>query len=353
MYDVIVVGAGPAGSSAAYHCAKKGLKTLLLERERIPRDKRCGGMVSSECISSLGFHEMVERRTDRLRIVLNYDDLGSRNVDGCLVLRHRFDTALVRRAQGAGAEVGDGLAVRKISLGEEVTVSCGPTEYRSRVLIGADGVDSLVRESCGLESQRVKPDRIISFVLEDSIDNKRLDDVLGNGEHTYFNTYFFTFFPGYAWIFPKDEMVNVGMGTVLGAKKDLSVCFDDFLGKAGLDFLDKSKITAYLIPFRPLPILHSGRVLVVGDAGGLVNPFTGGGIELGLESGERAAQASHRALERGDISLLSSYQEAMRPVIRGLVTKTRLINLAVGLMDKGLDSPVADRVALTLFNRMA
>ncbi len=152
-YDVVVVGAGPAGSSAAFHCASAGLSTLVLEKHILPRYKPCGGMVSERCVNDLGLEGHIIDRAQKCQLVLEHEMISEREADVCLVDRSDFDMAMTERAEGAGAEICTGSMVTSISSDSEsatAVLSDGRT-LTAKVIIGADGVNSKVRSSTCLE----------------------------------------------------------------------------------------------------------------------------------------------------------------------------------------------------------
>jgi flavin-dependent dehydrogenase len=257
---------------------------------------------------------------------------------------------MVGMAEKMGAELLSGKKVTALDQGNGVVVTCGRETYRSKVVIGADGVNSPVRRLSGLEPFRERPDRIVSLVTEVPMPQADIDAVLGNDGGSYFDINFSTFFPGYAWIFPKRGRLNVGIGAVASHGGNIRKDLGTFMERMGLGVVEGRDVRGALIPCRPLRRMSKGRVLLVGDAAGLVDPFTGGGIDLGIGSGELAAEACRVALEEADLGLLERYDRAAAPIARSLRTKARLVNLATRLMEHGLDSPGADRAVLGLVN---
>ena len=161
-YDVIVVGAGPAGSTAAYECAKQGFKTLLLEKYKIPREKPCGGAVMYRGLKIIRERvpkDIVERRIYGLRFLLP-DGKGTEFVSdkliGITVFRDRFDEYLARRANDAGAEFKDDARVvdAKVSAESAKVQLADGTEFSAKYLLGADGVNSVVSRALGLRPKR-------------------------------------------------------------------------------------------------------------------------------------------------------------------------------------------------------
>jgi flavin-dependent dehydrogenase len=151
-YDAIVVGAGPAGSLAAYRLASAGATVLLLDRARFPRDKPCGGGVTIRALNELPFaiDPVVEGVVDRFELRLRYRHSFSRRAPAPLALmtqRRRLDAYLVERAVAAGAEFRDGVRVSRVAQGEVGGDS-------ARVVIGADGANGVTARSLGLATDR-------------------------------------------------------------------------------------------------------------------------------------------------------------------------------------------------------
>ena len=213
--EAIVVGAGPAGSTAARELAARGVDVLLLDRARFPRDKPCGGGVTVRCDALLPFsldpvvEDVIQGAIIQMRhgrqVALRHDKPLT-----YITQRSRLDHFLVERAQEAGAEFRDGQRVRQVlSLGDgsyELTVGNGaaPEVHRARVVIGADGANGIVGSSLGYEHAEES-----GIGLEGNLpcpdgppEWLRGNVVLQLGAMT----------GGYGWLFPKEDHVNVGVG---------------------------------------------------------------------------------------------------------------------------------------------
>ncbi|MHA2042961.1 MAG: NAD(P)/FAD-dependent oxidoreductase [Candidatus Thorarchaeota archaeon] len=161
-YDVIVVGAGPAGSITAHDCAKAGLKTLLLEKSKHPREKPCGGAVMYRGLHILRGRlpaGLVERRIHGLRFILPSGEgveFSSKKLIGITAFRERFDEFLAQRAADAGADLREMTKVRHASTGPDgVSVfTANGKEINAQYLVGADGVNSVVARTLGLRPPR-------------------------------------------------------------------------------------------------------------------------------------------------------------------------------------------------------
>ena len=286
-YDVIVVGAGPAGASAAYWLGEAGKRVLVLEKERLPRYKPCGGGVPKTVFVRFpfDFSPVIEREIGRVRFRFRDGREVAAELPGrpvAMVMRDRFDYHLLRHAR---AEVQDGspvVALRQDGDGVEVETGSGEG-FRGRYLIGADGANSRVARLVGL-----RQGKRMGAALEVEVP---ADDVL---LEAYQETALFLFGTppmGYMWIFPKAEHLSVGIGAFLGKVPSMRDVLRQEMARLGIRVDDRDGYG------HPLPIymrhesLHRGRVLLVGDAGGLMDPLLGEGVRHAIRSGRLAAEA--------------------------------------------------------------
>ena len=308
MFDLIIAGAGPAGSSAAREAGKMGLDVLLIDKDRFPRYKPCGGGLSERALSYLDFslpENICERSITGARIRFG-DRVIDRHKDYRLTVtltRSIFDDFLLKKAQEIGVHVATGKKVldfREDS--EKVEVRAGDETYRSKYLIVAAGSQNRLKERV---RDRDGKDRYgICMVTEVPEKNDAIDARLGNALEFHFGVARM----GYGWIFPHDGYYSVGIG---GMAKDMSNprrSMIGFLRKNG--FAGSYKLRGHLIPFggitRPVA---SPRVLLSGDSAGFVDSFTGEGIAYAIKSGQNAAQTVADKLEDDDLDLAESYQQ--------------------------------------------
>jgi geranylgeranyl reductase family protein len=308
MYDIIVVGGGPAGSTAARRAAELGFNVICLEKSEMPRVKPCGGGISPSAVSSLAeFQDIFDCFTAGVMFYgprgefLTRSDLPS----GAFVIRSEFDHKLLLAARAAGAIVVEGERVIDIKITDDsVKVFSNNQEYEGQILCGADGVNSIVASRTGLRTKWAPKDVAQVYVNESKIDQNKLDEFYTPSRKPIFHLAFKDS-EGYGWIFPKKITVNVGFGSILKSSHNTKAQFQNYVAKCQeeglLPEIDPKNTTAALIPFcGPLRRVYKNRVLLLGDAGGFVNPANGEGIPYAIKSGMIAAEISSEILKKHD-----------------------------------------------------
>lgn len=291
MYDAIVVGLGPAGSTAARDLAGAGLRVLGIDKETFPRYKSCGGCISTKIERILDFdisgavEEKVKGATYTYKSGRAMDILSDRLV-GYNVMRGTFDALLLSKAKEAGAEIIEGVrAVKAVDNGQSVEVRLADGRaFEGKVLVGADGSSGFVgRELFGLDPKEAA----VSITAE---------ALLPRGARGYSEKLFIDYGSvpyGYAWIFPKENYLSVGIAgdacKVGGRIKDY---FNEFVttheALKGLDMTRKMGWTVPIYYDGAAPSVK-GRVIVIGDTGHLVDPFLGEGIYYAIRTAKSAA----------------------------------------------------------------
>jgi geranylgeranyl reductase family protein len=364
--DVIVVGAGPGGSSAAYHLARAGLDVLLLEKSTFPREKVCGDGLTPRAVKQLVGMGITLEPADGwfpnkgiriigggVRIELDWPELSSYPGFGLVRTRRGFDEIVARAAQGAGARLAEGVTVTGPALDEETGritgvivrdtgdgAAGGERAYRARLVVAADGNSSRLSLAMGL---RKRDDRPLGVAIRTYYTSPRHDD-------DYLETWLelrdgSALLPGYGWIFGVgDGTSNVGLGllntSASFAHTDYRAMLRSWLATmpAEWGFTEETRIApvrgaALPMGFNRTPHYTRG-LLLVGDAGGMVNPFNGEGISTAMESGEIAAQVIVQALARPDQSstelALQGYPQALKDAYGGYYTLGRKFVGAIG-----------------------
>ena len=292
VWDVMVVGAGPAGCAAAYDLAANGKRVLLLDKCEFPRPKACAGGLTMKTVKALRYSvEPVTREVVR-RIVLENDGgsatlVKTRQPICVMTVRAEFDAYCLRKTMEAGAIFKRIGALKSVEAsGDGLLLVTESESLRARFLIGADGVHSQVRRLAGFGGSIAG-----GFALEGQV---RLPE-----RATDLTFDFGAVRNGYGWIFPKGDHLNVGLGFCGdsgGEKLSRERLLEYARRRLGADSVDHV-VGQYLGISRADQACANGRVLLVGDAAGLVDPLTAEGIYSAVASGQAAAKAIVAGLE--------------------------------------------------------
>ncbi|MHA1230883.1 MAG: geranylgeranyl reductase family protein [Candidatus Helarchaeota archaeon] len=301
MFDVIVIGAGPGGSTAALKLAEKGHLVLLLEKEKLPRYKPCGGAIPQELVDELKLPDtLIERRFNQL--VLYHNNLIiNRSGKGAVVWRDKFDFYITKKAVNAGITLKDStscIGVDRTSNGFKVLTNNGI--YQSKFLIASDGSVSTVLKSLGWK-KFAPADIALTIQYEMKMSHKLISKKFGeNNIHLFFGKKISR--RGYGWIFPKRDIISVGWGSQLSMIKNSRIEFENFLNyiKEFINGASLIKKVAHLVPTKSRTILFDNNLFVVGDAAGFVDPLSGKGIPYSMLSGEIAASIISKFFNESD-----------------------------------------------------
>lgn len=322
-FDVVVVGAGPAGGAAAFTAARLGLSTALIDRKNFPRDKLCGGLFTGRSMRS--FTEIfgaplpddLSDRKDEIEFFFNGVEAGGLSdvPPMYLTMRWDLDAEIARRALEAGAMDFTGERIEAVDYRSgQVLLSSGKA-VGYRILIGADGVNSMIaKDLFGRSFDR----NTIGIGLEIEVKGSPLD----LGRPIQINLAEVRW--GYGWVFPKSCGTTIGVAGLLSENKDMKAEMRRCLERAGVEEGD-ARIKGHFLPlgdFKRSP--GRGPVLLCGDAAGLVDPITGEGIAYAMQSGQLAAISAARALRAGrPEQALRLYRKKLRPIHRSI----RMANL--------------------------
>lgn len=314
--DVIVVGAGPAGSTVARELAARGVSVVMLDKAVFPRDKPCGGLVSTRCRNHIGvdLSPVIERTVDEACITLNQrrsSELRRPSPEpfGYLTQRSRLDALLAEKAAESGAAFRQRAGIRSVErAGDGVTVRTAEESFHGRVLVAADGANGVTARMAGIEL----PDHNCAVALEGNISPrggvpKKWDHAIGVD--------FGTIEGGYSWLFPKGDHLNIGLGGYSRVGPTLRNGLRDLVRFYGQDPEALWGVRGHHLPQRrETSALVDGNVILVGDAAGLLDPLTAEGIFAAVRSAQLAAGRIADHLADGDIGL-DGYAEDLEEVI--------------------------------------
>jgi len=307
-FDAIVVGAGPAGSTAAYRLASARHRVLLLDRARFPRDKPCGGGLTLRAVRQLPVSPdpVVEHVVDRMGFRLRYRTRFERGGTAPLILmtqRRRLDHYLVEQAAAAGADFRDGVKVADVWAGDgAVGVTVDGTAVEAEVLVGADGVNGTTRRTLDLGGEYV-----MGVAFEGNVPKELVGDRFDGIAEFELGT-----IPGgYGWVFPKGDHVNVGVGGWESQGPTLRDHLGVLCRAYGIPGDGVSELRGHRLPLRRAgAVAARGRTLLVGDAAGVVDPLTGDGMFEAFASSRLAAETIGDFLA-GRVESLDGYTEKL------------------------------------------
>jgi geranylgeranyl reductase family protein len=282
-YDVAVVGAGPAGSSAARAAAEAGARVVVLDRAAFPRYKTCGGGLIGPSLAALPGKPPARAEITRVSLSLAGGRRRTRSVaEPCLqmVTRAELDEWLLTRAAEAGAEVRVPCRVRSV---DDDVLETDAGAIRAAVVVAADGTSSRLAHDVGVRLAHV------DLGLEVELDAGPLAGEWADRVHLDWGP-----IPGsYAWVFPKGDTLTVGVIAARGAGEATRGYLRDFVRWVGLERLPVVHESGHLTRCRtPTSPLGRGRVLLAGDAAGLLEPWTREGISFAVRSGALAGSAA-------------------------------------------------------------
>ncbi|MBO3747054.1 geranylgeranyl reductase family protein [Streptosporangiaceae bacterium NEAU-GS5] len=380
--DVIVVGAGPAGSTTAFYLAQAGLDVLLLEKAHFPREKVCGDGLTPRAVKELlamgvdiDAPGWIRNRGLRVKgrgvtLEMDWPELHSYPAFGLVRVRKDFDRILADTAVAAGVRLIQGANVNAPVLDDRsghvvgVRTASGET-FRSRLVVAADGNSTRLSLAMGLHKRE---DRPVAVAVRTYYTSPRHEDdyleswlELWDGDRLL---------PGYGWIFGVgDGTSNVGLGLLNTSASFKNIDYRDLLrrwvkgmpsewGYAEENMTGPIRGAALPMGFNRQPQYTRGLVLV-GDAGGMINPFNGEGIAYAMETGRIAAETIAQALARPTAAqqerVLRAYPAVLKDAYGGYFTLGRVFVAAIGkpgVMDfatrHGLPRPRLMRFALKL-----
>ncbi|MBI4681639.1 MAG: geranylgeranyl reductase family protein [Nitrospirae bacterium] len=302
-YDVIIAGAGPAGSTAGYLLSKAGLKVLIIDKSAFPRKKLCAGLITyktikllervfGETVASLKEKDLINYESNCYEVYCRDKLITRRNIaiPFRFIDRDKYDHFFLKKAVDAGADLIEGDGVRSLDVLKSMITTKSGRKFSADVIIGADGVNSRIRRSFLVDlfgrddwSGNLASAHEI-FLSRESVKKQINHPMLFFGYTEY----------GYAWIFPNRERLKVGICALnrKNKRKDTLTAFAHFLSEMGFQYALEEKVNSYALPYGsylPSPIFRN--VMLVGDAAGFADPLFGEGIYYAQRSAELASQA--------------------------------------------------------------
>lgn len=303
-YDVVVVGAGPAGASAAEAAGKQGVKVLLIDRRLNPGSPvQCAEYVPNIVKKYVQLVPgAVVQKIDTLKTFINNELISVISGPGYMLDRSVFDVSLINNAVRAGAVFGPAArAIAKTDHGLIVNRGKTDIDIKCKIIIGADGPKSTVGNWMNSENKKF----MVALQYRIALSKYQTSTDI------YFSP---EYHGGYAWVFPKADYANVGVGVYSKYKDKLQPLAKDFISRmvarGGLANAHSIGSTGGLIPVGgPLAVTWKDNMLLAGDAAGQTHPVTGGGIMNAMVAGKIAGETASKAITNDNLSLLAEYEQ--------------------------------------------
>jgi len=370
VYDLTVVGGGPAGATCARRAAEAGLDVVLLEKVYHPREKPCGGALGPQAIRSLDIDisSLIERTFNAAIIHTPSGKKVTLISVGHIVTRSEFDSYLLQKAVDAGVEVVQGVEVVGLEQLRSGTRALAVGDsYKSHLLVGADGVNGIIARELGVRSKWSPEQVALCYSATVPMSSSDVESVMmthGADGSPAIELYFGLVSWGYAWCFPKKNGFNIGIGCRLDKQENLQQKWDDFVAKIerekGIE-LDVSNRISYRVPLGDkLNRCIARRSMLVGDAAGLVSSFTGEGISYAIQSGVLAAKIAREAVESKSPLHVVEYDKQLKATIGQELMDTRWLTEILNKSHKHMellfqivaDDPVIRRYMTDIVTRV-
>ena len=290
LFDVAVIGSGPAGAVAAYNLAKQGVSTVLIEKETLPRYKTCGGGFVFRGRRKLPFDisPVVEREFHQINLYFDKEDMmltTKRDVPVIsMVMRDEFDLFIINKAKELGVTVKEGHRLTSITFGEVPTLHTDKGDIQAKIIIAADGALSPTAKMAGWKDTRKLIPALEYEVEVSPEDFERLS------KEVRFDVDSIPY--GYAWSFPKKNHLSLGVASARKVRIDLKAYYRKYVEKLGIKEVLSEKAHGFQIPVAPRTDgFYRNNVFLIGDAAGFADPVTAEGISNALLSGEMVVEA--------------------------------------------------------------
>ncbi|WP_200977427.1 geranylgeranyl reductase family protein [Echinicola sp. 20G] len=320
-YDVAVIGSGPAGASAAYSLAKKGISTVLIEKETLPRYKTCGGGFVFRGRRNMPFDisPVVEREFYQINLYFENEEMmltTKRDVPVIsMVMRDDFDHFIIKKAKELGVEVKEGHKLTGITFGEVPTLHTSQGDIQAKMIIAADGALSPTAKMAGWKETRKLIPALEYEVEVSPEDFERLSQEVRFDVDTIPH--------GYAWSFPKKNHLSLGVASARKVRIDLKAHYRKYVEKLGIKEVISEKAHGFQIPVAPRTDgFYRNNVFLIGDAAGFADPVTAEGISNAILSGqlvvEAIAESELNPQKAGDLYQSKLEEDLLPEVITGV-----------------------------------
>lgn len=326
-YQVAVVGSGPSGASAAFHLAKAGIKTVILEKETLPRYKVCGGGFVYRGRKNMPFDvsEVVDIEFNKIDIYLGKDIHYVTERDEpivSLVMRDAFDHLIVNKAKELGVELIEDCKVKSLEkVDGSVHIETSQGTINAQFVIAADGVYSQVAKMAGWKEDTRNLIPALEYEIEvNDADFERLSKEI---------RFDIDAIPaGYGWCFPKKNHLSIGVGAILKDDQKIKEYCADYIKFLGIEEIISIDKHGYQIPVTPrLDGFVKNNVFLIGDAAGFADPLTAEGISNAILSGKLAAEAIASA-EGDEVKAAKTYTDIIEDTLMPeLLTSMKLAKL--------------------------
>ena len=320
-YDVIICGGGPSGATTAFYAAKAGMKVLVIDKSKFPRDKACGGLLTARLFDELPelekyikpIIECPSRDVNLYSPSMKYKiDFEFPEGTPWNITREVFDNAVLEAARDVGAEILTETRVRDFEFDNGVTVQTSNGDFKGKMVIGATGPNdklaTMVREK-----RNIKPwndNQMGTALMWEPVVGKEFVDKTFSDSRSLLVHFKPGGIEGYGWVFPKKEILNIGFGGYNRTIKSVKIkeIWEDYIKLLKEDgYFPKDQKTppvkgAPLPLDGPLKATTMDYTLLIGDSAGMVSTLSGEGIYYGMHAGKLAIKTIKAALETGDYS---------------------------------------------------
>nr|WP_299033372.1 geranylgeranyl reductase family protein [uncultured Tenacibaculum sp.] len=318
-YDVAVIGSGPSGASTAFYLAQKGISTVIIEKETLPRYKTCGGGFVFRGRKNLPFDikEVVEKEFHTVDIYLGeklHFKTHREEPTISMIMRDSFDNLITQKAKEFGATLLENHKLKGLSFSDDIiTLETSQGNFTANFVIAADGALSPTAKMAGWKEDTRKLIPALEYEVEVSDkDFERLS------KEVRFDIDAIPY--GYAWSFPKKKHLSIGVASARRTKINLKEYYQEYLKTLGITNIVSESQHGFQIPVAPRTDgFVKNNVFLIGDAAGFADPITAEGISNAIYSGKLAAEAiieSNKKSELAEKLYLEKISENLLPEIK-------------------------------------